>query len=425
MADETANISGTEQLSIGIRFFDDEKKAIREEFLGFIELHAMDAVNIASAIDNFIQNEGLDGTKLFGQGYDGCATMAGKINGVQSILRDKYPHALFFHCASHKLNLVVNDLNCVPEIRNTISMVKDIINFSRESVLRRKCIPNIPSFCETWWSQKYRSISIFKENFEIIIHALDKLSKDGNTATRKVAFQLHSASNKSIFIMSVILIAKYSKLLEPVANALQSKTLDLLKCSNYIKKIVDIVKDHRENADTEIEQILIAANITAENIGTEINLPRIVGRQQHRSNPPVSNTTEFWKRSLLIPYMDSLISSLERRFSDENLPAFSIFLLHPSNMLDINIKEFKFKINDFADYYQIKDIDSETELWYNVWNEKKLAKNKLSDMEMSEIVGETDIFFPKIKQALHISLAQQCTTSTIERSFSTLRRVKT
>jgi len=46
-------------------------------------------------------------------------------------------------------------------------------------------------------------------------------------------------------------------------------------------------------------------------------------------------------------------------------------------------------------------------------------------MEMSEIVGETDIFFPKIKQALHTSLAQPCTTSTIERSFSTLRRVKT
>ncbi|KAF0727649.1 zinc finger MYM-type protein 1-like [Aphis craccivora] len=51
----------------------------------------------------------------------------------------------------------------------------------------------------------------------------------------------------------------------------------------------------------------------------------IMGRQQHRSNPPVSNTAEFWKRSLLIPYMDSLISSLERRFSDENLPAFSLF----------------------------------------------------------------------------------------------------
>jgi hypothetical protein len=186
------------------------------------------------------------------------------------------------------------------------------------------------------------------------------------------------------------------------------------------------MKDHRENSDAEIQEILTAANVTAENIGAEINLPRIAVRQQHRSNSPASNSAEYWKRSLLIPYLDSLISSLERRFSDENLPAFSLFLLHPSNMLDMNIKEFKLKINDFADYYLIKDLDSEAELWYNTWKEKKLAKSKLSsDMEMSDIAEETDIFFPKIKQALYISLAQPCTTSTIERSFSTLRRVKT
>jgi hypothetical protein len=86
MADETTDISGTEQLSIGIRFFNDEKRAIREEFLGFIELHAMHAANIANAINNFIRNGGLDRTKLVEQGYDGCATMAVKINGVQSIL---------------------------------------------------------------------------------------------------------------------------------------------------------------------------------------------------------------------------------------------------------------------------------------------------------------------------------------------------
>lgn len=63
--------------------------------------------------------EGFDANKC-GQGYDGCLTMAGNIGGVQKIMQEKYKKALFFHCASHKLNLVVNDLNCVPEIRNTI-----------------------------------------------------------------------------------------------------------------------------------------------------------------------------------------------------------------------------------------------------------------------------------------------------------------
>ncbi|XP_031637258.1 zinc finger MYM-type protein 1-like, partial [Contarinia nasturtii] len=124
MADETADMSGKEQLSIGVRFFDEHKMIVREECLGFIELNAMDAKTIANFIDNFIQNHGLDPMKCVGQGYDGCSTMSGDNAGVQKILKQKYPKALYFHCASHKINLVVNDSSSVPEIRNTISTVK-------------------------------------------------------------------------------------------------------------------------------------------------------------------------------------------------------------------------------------------------------------------------------------------------------------
>ena len=54
LADESADISGKEQLSIGVRFFDVDKMIIREEFLGFIVLIAMDAHTIATAIHKFI-----------------------------------------------------------------------------------------------------------------------------------------------------------------------------------------------------------------------------------------------------------------------------------------------------------------------------------------------------------------------------------
>lgn len=145
LADETCDISGKEQLSVGIRFFDDTKKQ-----------------TIATAIDQYIQGCGLDPHKCVGQGYDGCSTMAGNNAGVQKLLQKTYPKGLFFHCASHKLNLVVNYLNSVPEIRNTISTIKAIINFFRESVVRRRYVPNVPAFCETRWSEKYKSIRIFK-----------------------------------------------------------------------------------------------------------------------------------------------------------------------------------------------------------------------------------------------------------------------
>lgn len=108
----------------------------REEFLGFVELTARDAKAIASAIDNFIYNAGLDPEKWVGQGYDGCSTMTRNDGGVQKILQEKYLRGLYFHCASHKLNLVVNDLNQIALVRNTVSTINEIIKFFQESPLR-------------------------------------------------------------------------------------------------------------------------------------------------------------------------------------------------------------------------------------------------------------------------------------------------
>jgi len=55
IADETADISGTEQLSFGVRFVALQKQrndsaTKREEFLGFIPLESMDAATIADTI---------------------------------------------------------------------------------------------------------------------------------------------------------------------------------------------------------------------------------------------------------------------------------------------------------------------------------------------------------------------------------------
>lgn len=123
LADETADISGTEQLSIGVRYLRNDKDAkkpiICEEFLGYVPVQELNAQAISETIIHFLQDCDLDLNKLVGQGYDGCAAMAGHIGGVQKIINDKYPLALFFHCASHVLNLVINDLNTVSEVRNT------------------------------------------------------------------------------------------------------------------------------------------------------------------------------------------------------------------------------------------------------------------------------------------------------------------
>ena len=88
LADEAADISGTEQLSIGFRFVDKDLN-VREEFLGFTPLKKLKAEDIARAILSTTRDiYNLNMSKLVGLGFDGCSTMAGKENGVQKLIRD-------------------------------------------------------------------------------------------------------------------------------------------------------------------------------------------------------------------------------------------------------------------------------------------------------------------------------------------------
>lgn len=174
-----------------------------------------------------------------------------------------------------------------------------------------------------------------------------------------------------------------------------------------------------------VDELLNEAKEIANELGVELTVPRITARQKHRSNHPAETATDYWKRALLIPYLDSLITSLNTRFSESNAPAYSLLLLHPANMLNISVEDLKVRLKDCITFYRLKNLDSEIDLWHKIWADKKLSKEELKDLELCDLVKETKPFFPHIKRALNIALAQPCTTCTIERSFSTLRRVKT
>nr|CAD7266351.1 unnamed protein product [Timema shepardi] len=93
--DEIADISGKEQMSLGIRQKDADVGCMIKEFTGFAELEKLYAESVAHAILKFTEKLGLEMTKLIGLGFDGCSTMAGKDTGVQQRIREKYPKTLW------------------------------------------------------------------------------------------------------------------------------------------------------------------------------------------------------------------------------------------------------------------------------------------------------------------------------------------
>lgn len=135
-----------------------------------------------------------------GQGYDGCSAMAGKENGVKSIIQRKYPNIHYVHCSSHRLNLVIYDLHELSEVRNTIGTIKEIIKFFRESNIRRQLISSIPILCETRWTEKHKSIRLFKKHFGTILEKLLEIF-EGSTNGKQKANCLYCAATSPIFLL--------------------------------------------------------------------------------------------------------------------------------------------------------------------------------------------------------------------------------
>jgi len=126
---------------------------------------------------------GLDCNYLYGQGYDGASNMAGQFKGVQTLVRSKYPKALYVHCAAHSLNLVVSTASGIKPIRNCLGLIEKAYLFfntpKRNSVLLHviensddePSAKQLKRLCATRWIQRYDSVKDFSELFPIVLSA--------------------------------------------------------------------------------------------------------------------------------------------------------------------------------------------------------------------------------------------------------------
>ena len=112
------------------------KKISCMRLLGFKELKSTTGAGIAEKILASLENYGIYLRQMRGQAYDGCQAMKGDINGAQAIIQRKYPNALYRHCSSNTLYLVVCHAANVREISNRIGTIKEVTNFVKGSARR-------------------------------------------------------------------------------------------------------------------------------------------------------------------------------------------------------------------------------------------------------------------------------------------------
>lgn len=222
------------------------------------------------------------------------------------------------------------------------------------------------------------------------------------------------------FLFCLTIISNYSSRLESVSQALQAVQLDILNVCNHVQDLLTVFRDHRENAEEQFKEIFSNVQTMAEKLNIELCVPRQCGRQVFCSNFGSSSVEEYYRQSIYVPYMDSIIASLESRFGNENKKNFSLFSLYPKQMAKMTLEQYKCHIADIKEIYGIENLEAEAVTWFEIWS----MKDEQFDNGFLDLLNHTD-FFPSVQQAILIALTLPVTTCTVERSFSTMRRVKT
>uniref|UniRef100_A0A8D8THQ5 Zinc finger MYM-type protein 1 n=1 Tax=Cacopsylla melanoneura TaxID=428564 RepID=A0A8D8THQ5_9HEMI len=442
LADETMDISGTEQFSLCARYLEttgDKGTVLKEDFLTFVPVEDLSGEGLSKTLLTTCEKLQLNLNLMIGQGYDGASSMSGKLQGCSTRITEKFPQALYIHCASHSLNLAIGDACNISSIRNTIGTVKEIINFfrpsgKRESILKKK-IEELGStskkqrlmrLCETRWTERLDALISFKELFCPIFFALEEIAEHGDGDTSRNAFALMNSLKSSEFIISLTVVQEIFSCSHNIATALQNPHIDLSSAIEMTSGLSNILKNKREDSNSFQTLYVLAQNL-AQEIEVEIKKPRTAKIQRNRSNYDVDNVEDYYRISIFNPFLDHFISQLDLRFLKHKHVLSKIENILPSRITSINQSGIEETVKILCEQWQRGDaieilIVKELELWQEYWRTTAITA-PTSFIDSIDCCSST--LFPNIRNYLEIGAVLPVTTASVERSFSTLKRLKT
>ncbi|CAH0402528.1 unnamed protein product [Chilo suppressalis] len=429
LGDETTDASGTEQLSICIRYLDIKESTIHEEFICFLSATDLTGAALSNQIIQELNQVGLQIENLRGQGYDGGANMSGKYSGVQSQIKQLQPLATYMHCAAHKLNLAIVKACSLPSVRNMMGVVSSVTVFVRESSKRLGLIKQailekhpeakrvkLQNLSDTHWLERHDALLQFKELFDSIIQFLeefDRISPSSKSASLLASIQRFD------FVLPLAVTAAVFEITVSLSRQLQAVALDLNLCYEMVDSVIRILERYRE---TKYEEIFQEACRIVEPLDIPVQAPRTTKRSTHRSNIEAPDAKEYYRLNVFLPFIDFVLGQLRSRFSRaEHSSILDLFTLIPSAIVKIeNLNSIEAAARVYSsDLPHPLSLSGEITLWKELWKDREHLPQTAAEAHQ-----EANEFFPNVKILLQILATLPVSTCSVERSFSSLKLIK-
>ena len=281
--------------------------------------------------------------------------MAGQ--GVWQIIQQKAPKAVYFHCASHRLNLAIVSACSISAFKNVESYIGEIASFFYYSAKRQrfldtcmeKVLPEVKAkklkdACRTRWVERIDSYIAFLDLLLAVHRTLSAMVNpnelpelrtnwawDGETITKANGF-LHQLQSSSFLICFKVLL-EVMCCLRGLTKKLQSQAIDVFYVYKQVNSVVITLKGMRDNSDREFHKIFEEATKLGKTLHGDdylLCLPHITGCQSHRSNPRVSSPEDYYRITLYNEFLSQVVAEIEKRFVDNPVHGIGILNLLPS-----------------------------------------------------------------------------------------------
>ena len=129
--------------------------------------------------------------------------------------------------------------------------------------------------------------------------------------------------------------------------------------------------------------------------GTEPSVPKTCGRQTMRTSISTNDPVVYYRKSVLIPFLDNMIQGLEECFSPRHSDIALASKLVPSVILKNHeaLSSDQMRIADaFPDLPSTRGLQSEYERWWVKWHEDKDVGGTTSNFVDSLHWADNDLY---------------------------------
>ena len=456
LVDESADVSGKEQMTIILRYVNAQGSII-ERFLGVVHVQNTCAATLWAALQSILSECGLAIANIRGQGFDGASTMSGEFNGLKALILQANSSAYFVHCFAHQLQLALvataKQHSVVWQLFSTLSSIlnvaaasckrKDQMSQSRadklaeqlnEGVLETGKGQNQPiclkRTADTRWSSHYAAVINLLALFAETVEVLEDVSDEGSSEQRAVATGLLKSMLHFEFILGLFIVKSVLGIANDLCEALQRRDQDIVNAM----RLVTITKARISELRLDGWQELLA-EVTSFCQQHEIEVPDMNQfYRRRRKDMPAITYDQHYRIDLFYTVVDHQSTALNARFPElstellicancfnprDSYAAFNkdklvrLAKFYPADFGPLAVSLLSNQLQNF-----IIDVRSHPEL-----NDEKKVRS-VAELSEALVRLHMHVTYALVYRLLKLVLTLPVSTASAERSFSAMKIVK-